>query len=187
MKTTYLCAECLLRQACEACDNAFEDWGERYETIVWVIDRLQNAFHDTVPEILATEIHQMVKSASSTDPYHALKVETNTVFQALAQEIKPDLTTLKEKALAATLGNCVEAAVPLETDADVIGYLSEPITEGLRQGFAIDEFEKFQAKLHDAQNILYLTDNCGEIALDAFFIEALADMGKTIVISPKEK
>jgi uncharacterized protein with ATP-grasp and redox domains len=187
MKTTYLCAECLLRQACEACDNAFDDWGERYETIDWVIDKFQNSFHEAVPELLATEIHQMVKSASSTDPYQELKSETNVVFRSLAEEVQPELSTFKDKVLVAILGNVIEAAVPLATHADSIGYFAEPLTEGLKQGLAIDEFEKFERTLKDAKNILYLTDNCGEIALDALLIEAIAEMGKTIVISPKEQ
>lgn len=187
MKTTYLCAECLLRQACEACDKAFENWDERYETIDWVIDKLQNSFHDAVPEMLANEIHQMVKSASSTDPYRELKDETNAVFRSLAEEVKPDLKTLKDKVLVAILGNAIEAAVPLEAHADSVGYFSEPLSKELQQGLAIDEFEKFEHTLQNATNVLYLTDNCGEIALDAILIEAIADMGKTIVISPKEQ
>ncbi len=186
MKTTYLCAECLLRQACEACDKAFDDWEERYETVDWVIDKLQNSFHDAVPEMLATEIHQMVKSASSKDPYKDLKDETNVVFRSLADEVRPELQTLKDKVLATILANRIDAAVPIEAHADAIGFFTEPLSEGLKQGLAIDEFEKFEAKLHDATNILYLTDNCGEIAIDALLIEAIAEMGKTIVISPKE-
>ena len=78
-------------------------------------------------------------------------------------------------------------AVPVSVDAESIGYFNEPLTEGLKQGFAIDEFEKFERTLRDAKNVLYLTDNCGEIALDAILIEAIAEMGKTIVISPKEE
>ena len=187
MKTTYLCAECLLRQACEACDKAFESWEERYETVDWVINKLQNSFSDAVPEMLATEIHQMVKSASSTDPYRVLKEETNSIFRALADEVRPELKTLKEKVLACVLANAVDAAVPITVDAESIGYFNEPLSEGLKQGFAIDEFEKFEKTLRDAKNVLYLTDNCGEIALDAIVIEALAEMGKTIVISPKEE
>lgn len=187
MKTTYLCAECLLRQACEACDKAFEDWQDRYETIDWVINKLQNSFHNAVPELLATEIHQMVKSASSTDPYKDLKAETNAVFRSLAEEVKPELQTFKDKVLAVILANAIEAAVPLSAHADEIGYFSEPLTEGLQQGLAIDEFEKFENMLKEAKTVLYLTDNCGEIAIDAMLIEAIADMGKTIVISPKEQ
>ncbi len=187
MKTTYLCAECLLRQACEACDQAFEDWNERYETVTWVLDRLQNGFHDAVPELLATEIHQMVKNAASLDPYQDFKSETNVLFRSLADEIKPQLHTLREKVLVSILGNAVEAAVPMQTHADTLGYLAEPFSEGLKHGFAIDEFDKFEQSLRDAKNILYLTDNCGEIALDAILIEAIAEMGKTIVISPKEQ
>jgi uncharacterized protein with ATP-grasp and redox domains len=187
MKTTYKCAECLMRQAREACDKAFEDWEERYETIVWVIDKLQNAFHDAVPELLATEIHQMVKSASSRDPYKDLKYETNVVFRSLVEELKPDLKTLKDRVLAAIVGNGVEAAVPLETHSDTVGYLTEPLSDGMKRGLAIDEFEKFEETLKTANTILYLTDNCGEIALDALLIESIAEMGKTIVISPKEK
>lgn len=187
MKTTYLCAECLLRQACEACDKAFESWEDRYETIDWVIDKLQNSFHEAVPEMLATEIHQMVKSASGTDPYKELKDETNAVFRSLAEEVKPEIHSLKDRVLVSILGNAIEAAVPLEADADAVGYFSEPLSEGMSQGFAIDEFAKFEKSLMDAKNILYLTDNCGEIALDAFLIEAIAEMGKTIVISPKER
>lgn len=187
MKTTYICAECLLRQACDACDRAFEDWQERYETIIWVIDRLQSAFDNAVPELLATEIHQMIKSASEKDPYKDLKAETNAVFRPLVEELKPELTTLKDYVLAAILGNGLEAAVPLESHADALGYLTEPLSDGLKRGLAIDEFEKFERTLKDANTILYLTDNCGEIALDKLLIEALADMGKTIIISPKEK
>jgi len=186
MKTTYKCAECLMRQACEACDKALEDWGERYETMVWVIDKLQNAFHDAVPELLATEIHQMIKSASSSDPYKDLKYETNAVFRSLVEELKPELKTLKDRVLAAIVGNGVEAAVPLETHADAVGYLTEPLSDGLKRGLAIDEFEKFEETLKEANTVLYLTDNCGEIALDGLLIEAIAEMGKTVVISPKE-
>lgn len=187
MKTTYLCAECLLRQACEACDKAFDDWEDRYETIDWVINKLQNSFHDTVPELLATEIHQMVKSASGTDPYKDLKMETNAVFRSLAEEVKPELHTFKDKVLVTVLANVIEAAVPLQAHADAVGYFSEPLAEGLQQGFAIDEFDKFEKTLQDARTVLYLTDNSGEIALDALLIEAIANMGKTIVISPKEQ
>lgn len=187
MKSTYLCAECLLRQACEACDKAFNDWEERYETIDWVINKLQNSFHNAVPEMLATEIHQMVKSASSKDPYKDLKTETNVVFRSLADEVKPELQTLKDKVLVTILANRIEAAVPLEAHSDAVGYFSEPLSEGLKQGLAIDEFDKFETVLKDASNILYLTDNCGEIAIDALLIEAIAEMGKTIVISPKEQ
>ncbi len=176
-----------MRQAREACDKALEDWEERYETMVWVIDKLQNSFHNAVPELLATEIHQMVKSASSNDPYKDLKYETNVVFRSLVEELKPKLNTLKDRVLAAILGNGIEAAVPLETHSDSIGYLTEPLSDGMKRGLAIDEFEKFEERLKEANTVLYLTDNCGEIALDALLIEAIAEMGKTIVISPKEQ
>lgn len=187
MKTTYICAECLMRQARDACDRALEDWQERYETIIWVIDRLQSAFDNAVPELLATEIHQMVKSASEKDPYKDLKAETNAVFRPLVEELKPQLKTLKDYVLAAILGNGLEAAVPLETHSDTLGYLKEPLSDGMKRGLAIDEFEKFERTLNEANTILYLTDNCGEIALDKLLIEAIAEMGKTIIISPKEK
>ena len=187
MKTTYICAECLMRQARDACDRALDNWQERYETIVWVIDRLQSAFDDAVPEMLATEIHQMIKSASEKDPYKNLKDETNAVFRPLAEELKPELKTLKDFVLAAILGNGLEAAVPLEAHADALGYLTEPLSDGMKRGLAIDEFDKFERSLQDANTILYLTDNCGEIALDELLIRALVDMGKTIIISPKEK
>ncbi len=140
MKTTYLCAECLLRQACEACDSAFDNWDERYETIDWVINKLQNSFHDAVPEMLANEIHQMVKSASGVDPYKPLKDETNALFRSLAEEVRPELHCLKDKVKLAILVNAIDAAVPLEAHVDTMGYFSEPLSEGLQQELAIDEF-----------------------------------------------
>jgi damage-control phosphatase, subfamily I len=176
-----------MRQALDACDHALGDWEERYETTVWVIDKLQNAFHEAVPELLATEIHQMIKSASEKDPYKELKDETNAIFRSLVAELRPEITTFKDRVLAATLGNGIEAAVPLEMNPDSVGYLVEPLSEGMKRGFAIDEFDKFERSLQDAKTILYLTDNCGELALDALVIEALAEMGKTVIISPKER
>ena len=56
----------------------------------------------------------------------------------------------------------------------------------MKRGLAIDEIEKFEETLKEANTVLYLTDNCGEIALDGLLIEAIAEMGKTVVISPKE-
>jgi damage-control phosphatase, subfamily I len=176
-----------MRQAREACDRSLSEWEERYETMVWVIDKLQNAFHDAVPELLATEIHQMIKSASDKDPYKDLKDETNAVFRSLAEELKPDLNSLKDLVLAAVVANGIEAAVPLEMNPDSVGYLSEPLSDGMKRGLAIDEFAKFERSLQAANTVLYLTDNCGEIAIDALLIEAIAAMGKTIIISPKEQ
>jgi uncharacterized protein with ATP-grasp and redox domains len=127
----------------------------------------------------------MVKSAAEKDPYKDLKDEMNAVFRPLVEELEPELKTLKDFVLAAILGNGLEAAVPLETHSDALGYLTEPLTDGMKRGLAIDEFEKFERTLQAANTVLYLTDNCGEIALDKLLIKAIADMGKTVIISPK--
>jgi len=187
METTYICAECLVRQAREACESAFEEWESRYETILWVVDKLQNSFQGATPALLGTDIHRMIKNASGRDPYLEFKRKSNGIARQVLQEISPEVKTLKEAILVSITGNAMDAAIAGYTDFEASENLLQLIRQGLKTGLAIDESKKFEEVLHEADSVLFLTDNCGEIVFDTLLLRRLVEMGKTLVISPKEE
>jgi hypothetical protein len=188
METTYICAECLIRQVREACDLAFEEWEPRQETMLWAIDKLQNTFQGATPTLLGTEIHRMVKSASSAaDPYKAFKKKSNEVARQVFDELASEVKILKDALVVAATANAIDAAIAGYTDFEAAENLARLIRGSLQAGLAIDESKKLEDVLQDADSILYLTDNCGEIVFDKFVLKQLVDRGKTVIISPKEE
>jgi hypothetical protein len=187
METTYICAECLMRQAREACDLAFEEWDSRHETMLWVIDKLQNSFQGATPALLGTEIHRMIKNAATGDPYLQFKKKCNEVAKQVFEMISPRVKTLREAFIVATTCNAIDATVAGYTSFEIAENLLQLIQEGLQAGLAIDESKKLEEVLREVDSVLFLTDNCGEIVFDKLILRQLVEMGKTVVISPKEE
>lgn len=187
METTYMCAECLMRQVREACDLAFEEWESRYETTLWVIDKFQNSFQGATPAVLGTEFHRMIKNASSKDPYHNFKKKSNEVARQVLQDILPEVKTLRDALVISATSNAIDAAIAGYTDFEAAEKVRELIQQGLKAGLAIDESKKLEEVLREADTILFLTDNCGEIVFDTLLLKQIVERDKTVVISPKEE
>jgi len=178
---TYLCARCLIDQATHAVELAVEDPAVRLTLMVEILGLLQRGFPGKIPAELGTVIHRTIRERTGKDPYADLKEQSNRVASEIADSLRGQGVDLRSAACAAIAGNAIDFGVDGSRNA------LETLHEELRQGLSVDHFDRFQKEVEQARTILYLTDNCGEVAFDLLLVELLVQKGKTVIVSPKSE
>ncbi len=181
LKATHLCARCLVDQATHAVELVVDDPGERLAIMAEIMRLLQEAYPEKIPAALGTLIHQHIRERSGRDPYVALKEKSNRVAADAARTLRQNGLSLRTAVRAAVAGNAIDFGVDGSREA------LASLREELEKDLTTDQFDRFQQAVRDATRILYLTDNCGEIAFDYLLVEELVRWGKTVVVSPKEE
>ena len=174
MRTYLDCLPCFVRQALDVTRliGADEELGEHI-----LRDVLQTASrmdYSQPPPVMGKYIHRLVRDAAEApDPYASLKQS----FNRMAMLVYPDLADRVRQAK-----NPLEAAVRLAITGNLIdfgtasGVSEEQVQREVDQ--ALDNpFEGDVASLEravaQADSILYLFDNAGEIAFDCLLLELL--------------
>ena len=138
----------------------------------------------TSPAIIETVMNIIMEKVHDPDPFLKEKIHLNT--QAL--DLLPFLTNWVEgsadplymAAKIAILGNSMDIMMP-----GGLSSLEKFILEKLEAPLSREAFEQFCRQLSSARQILYLTDNAGEIVFDRLFIRTLkdhSDVNVTVVV-----
>jgi uncharacterized protein with ATP-grasp and redox domains len=113
------------------------------------------------------------------DPYRRIKeVSTGEAIRA-CRAVRPSLSGFRDHALASVIANTFD-----------YGVLSHRVTDDFmdffrrefRKGFLIDETAAMEEL---AAEVVYFTDNAGEIIFDRLFIEYLAGKGSRVTVAVK--
>ncbi len=174
MKTTLECVPCFVRQAAEAVDLVVKD-RQRRETLLRILLRaIAEADWSGTPPVVGQQIHRVIRrELSSPDPYRELKERMNRV----AAELLPRLReAVRERE------NVEEAVIRVVAAGNLLDA-------GAKSGIGPEEFAavldrlwnmplkgdpaRFFGRAREAERILYLADNAGEIVLDRLLIERL--------------
>jgi len=127
------------------------------------------------PPAMAQRIHRFIREITGvSDPYLDVKNRFNT----LALEMYPDLRQRTD-----TSTDPVETAVRLAIAGNIIDFgvnsavepsqVERTIKESLTDPLDKDSLETFKHAIAQAEKILYLGDNAGEIVFDRLLIEQL--------------
>ena len=125
----------------------------------------------TAPEF-SRELHMILRSYThNPDPYKEVKKENND--QALS--MFPELEEIVQQS-----GDPFDTALRLAIAGNIIDFaangnfnLKETISKALNSEFAIDHSDRLKNALEQAETVLYLGDNAGEIVFDKLFIETI--------------
>lgn len=121
---------------------------------------------------LSRELHQLYNRKSGVgDPYKEVKKQSNdqvlrmyAVFkEQIAEAADPFDTALR----LAVAGNIIDYGVSDHFN------LEETLQKVLNSDFAIDHVAQLKQKIKEAETVLYLCDNAGEIVFDKLFIETM--------------
>ena len=131
----------------------------------------------------AVSLYRMIAETSNTEDIYAdLKIQSNQS----AMEILPDLENIIRYAK-----DPLDTAIRLVIAGNIIDYgshqefdLNQTIDNSLSSSLTINDLECLRADLQQAQSILYLADNCGELVFDRLLIELI---GKPVTVAVKEK
>jgi uncharacterized protein with ATP-grasp and redox domains len=182
MKITEHCIDCLLSRVnleCSLCNAS----PPLVDTTMAECSRIMNEIRSAPlshPQI-ASQIHRRAYEVlGNSDPFAELKASGNRQAKDVCKKIRSELTTFRDFVLASVIGNTF--------DYGVKGHIVEEnfyhfFKREFARGLFIDDTDKI-APLCD--QVVYLTDNCGEIVLDRLFIEYLISQGSHITLAVKE-
>lgn len=190
MKINAECLPCLFDRARLECDLAFTDEKEKIKALAEIAAYIgENLNTDIIPAKLGTQRYRIIKRRSGKDDiYKQLKKDSNRVAEELIPVVQKFYDNSEDKILAlvkiAAAANSMEFGVRgHEFDNENFKYELNMILDKELVG----DIEKVRGTLDRYDKILYLTDNAGEIVFDKFVIEKLKEMGKEVVISPKNE
>ena len=179
MQTHLDCIPCFLHQSLEASRMATDDETKHERVMKKVMQYLENIDFRLSPPEISRGVHAIVKQETGVDdPYERVKKQAND--QALQQwtKLKDLIDEADDSLLMAVklsiIGNVVDFGTMHRYDMlEMIDNLSQ-------HPFDDEGYDSFKQRLSDADSVLFLADNTGEIVFDRLLIEKLREMGKTI-------
>lgn len=178
MKVSLDCFPCFLKQAIIALRLGTDDESLQKEILKSTCEAIRMTDTSKPPAYTTTFIHRKIRQMLGKDPFKDIKSEYNQI----ALRLYPSLKTVVEKSTdplltsirLAIAGNVIDFGI--FTSVDVEGA----IRRALNSQLAVDDYSSLIEALSETDEILYLTDNAGEIVFDRILIETLMSRGKNI-------
>lgn len=175
MKTFLDCIPCFFRQALDAARLVTDDPLVHEQIVQDVLELTRRMDLQQSPPALGQLIHRRIRERiNNPDPYRRLKQRHNQfalkLYDSLASKIRQSADPLETAVRLAIAGNIIDLGVK---SALADGDINETIHRSLTDPFDAAIIEQLRQDAENAQRILYLTDNAGEIVFDRLLIEQL--------------
>lgn len=183
MQTALACLPCFARQALEAARFVTDDAAVHERIVRDVLRAAAGMDLAACPPIIAQRIHrQLRRLAGVDDPYRPAKDRFTLLalgmLPGLAAKVRAAADALACALRLAIAGNVIDLGVNGDlTDEEVARAVDDAIDEPLH-----GDVEGFRQAAAAARDILYLTDNAGEIVFDRLLIEQLRPGRVTAVV-----
>jgi uncharacterized protein with ATP-grasp and redox domains len=179
MQTYHECIPCFLRQALNAARLAASDTAVHEQVLRRVLLETAELPLDQPPPVMGRQIHRIIREETGrSDPYEGVKEQYNrfalSLYPRLKETIARSANPLETAIRLSIAGNIIDFGVGRSIDQkEVAEILDQSLTQKIE-----GDAGALQAALADAEQILMLGDNAGEIVFDRLLIEAL--QGKSI-------
>lgn len=191
MKIEPECAICIIHRGYQQTAAATKDKEVQFRALRELFKFLSENFNSEVtPAWIGTQRDRIIKRITGNqDPYAERKSLSNKKaleFLPIAESIVKNSSNQKERfrkaCLCAIVGNIMEFDIPgHEFD---YSKLNDSIGNAERE-LVIDEIEEMYELARKAKEIVYLTDNAGEIAFDTLLVKELKNLGCRVVVAVK--
>ena len=183
MRTYLDCVPCFFTQALKAARIAGADENMQ-KKILGEVSKLVPEFPlDSTPPEMGRVVYQLVnKLTGKEDPFREIKKDSNQLILNLYPKLKMMVENSKDRILTAvrlaTAGNIIDYGAPTSFE------IEEEVANCLKSNFAVFNYLEFKQALDNAELILYLGDNAGEIVFDKLLIE---EMEKNTIYVVRDK
>jgi uncharacterized protein with ATP-grasp and redox domains len=149
-----------------------------------VLRYLQTPSFENPPPVTSKKVHAIVRSLTKCqDPYKNVKDQSNSMAKKLYPQLKVMIRTSNDPLLTAIklaiIGNAIDFGSVMRFDINTL------IKDSLNKRIKNTAYPRFKKVLNDANTILYLADNTGEIFFDKLLIEEFAKRNKKITYAVK--
>jgi damage-control phosphatase, subfamily I len=183
MKTSLDCIPCLMRQALDAARLVSTDSAVHGQIIRDILRWGGEIDLEQSPPAMSQRIHHRLREITgANDPYREAKNRLNHVAMELIPALRAEIESASDPLLMAArlaiAGNRI--------DMGIFGNLTEEdVRQAVKQAFTepfYGEMDQFRQAVEQAQSILYLADNAGEIAFDRLLVERILPERVTFVV-----
>jgi len=178
------CIPCFIRQALDAARLATDDKRIHEQVVREVLILTKDLDMSQSPPVMGQKIHRLIRQLVGTeDPYCDVKRQFNNAALRLYSKMRTHVLESKDM---------LETAVRLAIAGNIIDFgvnsklkeseLEKVISECLAAEFYDMQLGPFEQALNDAEEILYIADNAGEIVFDRLLIEQLPIEKVTVAV-----
>jgi uncharacterized protein with ATP-grasp and redox domains len=164
-----------------------DDEEKRFEAMDALLELMGNDFGpDTVPSVLGNERGRLIaRITGCQDPYKERKVKENKLALSILPEMEMRLDEsepsdkLRTATKIACLGNVIDYDIPGNNAnlEDALEFLDNPLY--------IDDTDELKSMIEEGTDLLFLTDNAGEVALDTLLVKELRRLGARVTVAVK--
>lgn len=144
----------------------------------------ENFNEDTQPNKIATEVNQYIKQKTKCeDAYFRQKQISNEIALSLRDKVKDILKadgSLETHVKIAIVGNILDFGA-----YDINTVFKSLVNRNLDKNLSINDVGEFEKALGSHDEVLYLTDNAGEIVFDYFLIEKIRKYDVSVTVAVK--
>jgi hypothetical protein len=170
MKIQNECIPCLFKRILFEAQESSQNKKKQDATLKAAAKAFAEVYsHDTCSADIATRVHKAAyKTLNDIDPYKQLKEMSNQVASSLIPQIKKMISTsddpLKTSILVSIVGNALDFGIDGGNTHPKM--LIDQFQDLISKGFGHDDSNLLKTILKKSNQILYFTDNCGEIVFD---------------------
>ncbi|MEM3463237.1 MAG: ARMT1-like domain-containing protein [Candidatus Bathyarchaeia archaeon] len=191
MKVEAECAACVIDRALAEVKMATTNPALRFRVMMELLHMLTKEFKPSaVPADLGTKRDRLVKRVTgNNDPYRLSKRLCNEnalkllpYARKLVEEGYTQYDRFKRACLCAMVGNIMEFDIPGHNFT--FNTLKKSLKDAVKD-LVVDDTGKIYELAKNSREVLYLTDNAGEIVFDTLLVEQLKNMGLTVIVAVK--
>jgi damage-control phosphatase, subfamily I len=129
---------------------------------------------------VASEIHHLAYALlSDPDPYRQLKERSHAEAMAACREVRGNLRSFRDLALAAILANTYDYGI-------AVHQVTEDFPAFFRSRFPLGLYRDDTGRIERlARRVVYFTDNAGEIVFDTLLVRSLKARGARVTLAVK--
>lgn len=194
MKLRPRCSVCLLQRGWKEIQLATDDPLLQFKVLKAIIELFAREFHENaISAVLGTKRDRIIREMTNCpDPYKEHKVQSNKIALQLAKSLEKKFETEKDPykrfrfaILVAIVGNILEFDIVEHSfNLENPGFLQDLLAEA-ENDLVIDHIEQIYRLVQSTNEILFLTDNAGEIIFDKFLIQELLKLKTKVIIAVK--
>ena len=169
------CIPCFIRQSLDAARHATEDISMHERVVREVAALAHHLDMSQSPPAIGQEIHRLIRDLVGVeDPYDKVKRQFNNAalerYPNMRHSVFESQNPFDTAVRLAIAGNIIDFGVNSSLQET---ELSKVISLCLSEKFANGHFDAFRKAVDEAEDILYLADNAGEIVFDRLLIEQM--------------
>ena len=172
MKITFNCVPCIINNYLRLARNGLIAGAEQEMILRRLLDFLSKVDYDQSPPVLGKKLQHLLREfTQDPDPYKKLKQKYNEIVSTLYPDLKRAVEVSSDPfdtaMRLAIIGNVIDFGSQYQFD------LLETIERALDAELAVDDSGDLRKALREAETVLYIGDNAGEIVLDKLFLETI--------------